>query len=229
MSPTPRLHVRRTAMGGAGWSAARTVSAGLLLALLGACSVIPERPMRPVMYDFGPGPLVAPATDRMAPLPPLALAEVEPAGVLDGSTAVLYRLAYADPQTLLPYAHARWSMPVAQLVRLRLREQLGLRRPILTAGEGAALARASGVAPRVLRVDLDEFSHLFDSPTHSTGLVRLRLTLVENTPAGEKLLGQRLLVVQRPAPSNDAAGGVRALAQATDAAALEISQWLLDK
>jgi cholesterol transport system auxiliary component len=50
--------------------------------------------------------------------------------------------------------------------------------------------------------------------------------LLENTPAGEKLLGQRNIVKREPAPSADAAGGVRALAAATDAAAAEIGQWL---
>lgn len=197
-----------------------------LTLLLGACSSLPDRPTRPVTYDFGPGPLTAPAATRPAPLPTLALADVEPTGVLDGSTAVLYRLAYADAQTLLPYAQARWSMPVAQLVRQRLRDYLGQRRAVISADESAALVRTNGALPLVLRVDLDEFSHIFDSPTSSAGLLRLRVTLVENTPTGDKLLGQRQVIVQRPATSNDAAGGVHALAQATDAAAQEIAQWV---
>lgn len=200
-----------------------------LTLLLGACSSLPDRPTRPVTYDFGPGPLTAPANTRTAPLPTLptlALGDVEPSGVLDGSTAVLYRLAYADAQTLLPYAQARWSMPVAQLVRQRLRDTLGQRRAVISADESAALVRTNGALPLVLRVDLDEFSHIFDSPTSSAGLLRLRVTLVENTPTGDKLLGQRQVIVQRPATSNDAAGGVRALAQATDAAAQEIAQWV---
>jgi len=45
-------------------------------------------------------------------------------------------------------------------------------------------------------------------------------------PGGERLLGQRVFVVQRPAPSADAAGGVRALAEAADQAAGELAQWL---
>jgi cholesterol transport system auxiliary component len=46
------------------------------------------------------------------------------------------------------------------------------------------------------------------------------------TPAGEKLLAQRLFALQRPAPSADAAGGVRALTAAADAAVQELGQWL---
>ena len=40
------------------------------------------------------------------------------------------------------------------------------------------------------------------------------------------MMAQRTVVVQRPAPSADAAGGVRALGAATDAAVDELAQWL---
>jgi cholesterol transport system auxiliary component len=108
-----------------------------------------------------------------------------------------------------------------------LREQLGQTRPVLDPTESAALARIGGAMPRVLRIEVEEFSQLFDSPGQSWGLLRLRATLLENTPAGEKLLGQRNIVKREQATSADAPGGVRALAAATDAAAAEINQWLL--
>ena len=207
----------------------RSLQAGAtvaLLVLLGACSALPERPQRPATYDFGPGTITAPVASAGKPLPALALAEVEPNGLLEGSSAVLYRLAYADAQKLQPYAQARWSTPAAQLVRQRLRETLGQRRAVFSAGESAALMRTNGALPRILRVDLEEFSQIFDSPGSSAGVVRLRVTLLDSTPEGDRLLGQRLVVVQRPAASPDAAGGVRALAQAADAAAQQIEAWL---
>ncbi|MDF1486297.1 ABC-type transport auxiliary lipoprotein family protein [Ramlibacter sp. H39-3-26] len=199
----------------------------MFFATLAGCSALPERPERQMMYDFGIG-VVGPApSDRGAPLPPIALAAVEPVGALDGSTAVLYRLDYADGRELRPYSRARWSMPPAQLVRQRLADRLGQRRAVLVAGESVALSRGKeGRPPSVLHVDLEEFSQLFTSPTQSAGLVRLRVTLADNTLFGEKLLGQRLVVVQRPASSNDAPGAVRALADATDAAAQDVAEWL---
>jgi cholesterol transport system auxiliary component len=196
--------------------------------LLGACSALPDKPVRAALYDFGPGPLTTPASTRQAPLPPLALADITtPGGVLDNQS-VLYRLAYADAQNLRPYSQARWSMPPAQLVRQRLRDVLSRNRAVLNAGEGPALNRGpnQGVLPRVLQLELEEFSHFFDAPASSVGLVRLRATLIETTPTGEKLLAQRNFTVQRPASSSDAAGGVRALTAATDAAIEEISTWL---
>ena len=197
---------------------------GLILTLLAGCA-LPERPVRATVYDFGPGVLATPPATRLAPLPPVALAEVASASALD-STAVLYRLAYADAFQLQPYAQARWSMTPAQLVHQRLREGLGARRAVLAAEDGALVPPADGVRPRVLRVELDEFSQLFEAPDRSAGLVRLRATLLEPTAGGERLLAQRQVIVQRPAASGDAPGGVRALAAATDAAVAELVLWL---
>ena len=196
---------------------------------LAGCSALPDKPTRPSMYDFGPGALTAqastPSATRQAP--PLAIDDIStPGGAID-NLAVLYRLGYTDVQQLRPYAQARWSKPAAQLVQQRLREQLGQRRTVFRIGEGAALNRSqNAVLPLQLRLELQEFSQLFSAPEASVGLIRLRATLLELTPAGEKLLGQRLVVVQRPAASADAPGGVRALTAATDAAIEELDQWL---
>lgn len=191
------------------------------------CSGLPDKPTRATMYDFGPGPLATQPGTRQAPLPPLALDDVATSGGALDNMAVLYRLAYTDEQQLRPYSQARWSMPPAQLVRQRVREQLGQRRAVFSAGSSVALNRSqNAVLPLLLRLDLEEFSHLFTAPNASVGLIRLRATLVEVTPAGDKLVGQRNVIVQRPAPSHDAPGGVRALTAATDAAIEELDQWL---
>lgn len=193
---------------------------------LSGCA-LPNKPTRATMYDFGPGPLSLPASTRQAPLPPLAIDEITTSGGALDNQAVLYRLGYADTQQLRPYAQARWSMPPAQLVRQRLLSRMGERRPVFNAGSSVALNRVQGGAlPLRLRIELEEFSQLFSTADASVGLIRLRATLVDITPAGEKLLGQRSVVVQRPASSADAPGGVRALTAATDAAIEELDQWL---
>lgn len=187
---------------------------------LSACS--PLQPQaRATVYDFGPGAVTAAPAKRTAPLPALVLGEVEANAALD-STAVLYRLAYSDAQQLRPYAQTRWSMAPAQLLRQRLREQLGLRRAVLNAAQGVVVGKPA----MNLHLDLDEFSQLFESAERSSGLVRLRATLGQGGEGLERLLAQRSFVVQRPASSADAAGGVRALTQATDAVIAELDQWL---
>jgi len=207
--------------------AAGLVCVVLAAAALAGCSGLPDKPTRATMYDFGPGPLTPVPTTRQAPLPALALDDVSTSGGALDNMAILYRLGYADPQQLRPYSQARWSMPPAQLVRQRVRDLLGQRRAVFNAGASVALNRSQNATlPLLLRLDLEEFSHLFSSPTASVGLIRLRATLLEVTPAGEKLIGQRYVIAQRPAPSSDAPGGVQALTAATDAAIAEIDQWL---
>ncbi|PKO41457.1 MAG: hypothetical protein CVU30_14285 [Betaproteobacteria bacterium HGW-Betaproteobacteria-3] len=221
----------------------------LIFVLLTGCA-LPQPPARPTVYDFGPGPTTMPATTPTTHrLPPIALAEVSASPALEG-TAVLYRLAYADAFELRPYAQARWSMAPAQLLHQRLRDGLGQRRTVLDADGASVLPAAAQaplapsaavpadppaavpgapvapVAPRVLRVTLEEFSHLFETPERSVGLVRLRATVLEATPGGERLLAQRSVIVQRPATQASAPGGVRALAAATDAAVAELALWL---
>lgn len=195
------------------------------LALVATGCALPDKPTRPALYDFGPGATTPQPANRMAPLPPIALAEVDASGLLD-STAVLYRLSYADPHQLRPYALARWSMSPGSLLRQRLRETLGARRVVFNADEAAAQTRREGTVPPVLRLELEEFSQHFDSPAQSSGVLRLRATLVDSTPGGERLLGQRTVLVKQPAPTADAPGAVRALTAAADAAIEEISQWL---
>jgi cholesterol transport system auxiliary component len=200
-------------------------------ALLAACAVTPDKPVRSTQYDFGTAvavtavPNPGPNPNPSATQPPIVLADIEAAGSLEGSS-MFYRLAYADAHQLRPYAQARWSAPPPQLIRQRLRERIGADRPVLDPSESAALARTGGLMPRVLRLDLEEFSHLFDSPTQSWGVVRLRASLFENTPAGERLIAQRSVVSRQPAPTPDASGGVRGLTAATDAAADDLRQWL---
>jgi cholesterol transport system auxiliary component len=188
----------------------------MALSLAAGCASLPSPPARPAVYDFGPGALTTTPATRHT-LPPIALPDVKAPPALD-SAAVLYRLAYSDAQQLRPYAQARWSMPPGQLVQQRLRESLSLTRAVVGPGESDV--------PLALRVELHEFSQLFDTPQTSSGLVRLRATLVDIKGGADRLVAQQVFVVQRPAASADAPGGVRALMAATDAAVEEIAAWL---
>ena len=188
----------------------------VLACLLPGCASLPSAPVRPAVYDFGPGALTVSAQNHPA-LPPIVLQEVRAPPALDNA-AVLYRLAYSDAQQLRPYAQARWSMAPAQLVRQRLRESLSRKRAVVDPGESAV--------PLTLRVELQEFSQIFETAQTSSGLVRLRATLIESKAGADRLVAQQIFVVQRPAASPDAPGGVRALMTASEAAVEEIGEWL---
>lgn len=217
------MNTPKVIAGGALWTG---VTAVFSLIILAGCSALPAAPERPVLYDFGPGLQDPAPAQPQAALPPLALATVDSAGLPEGSTAVHYRLAYADAQQLRPYQAARWSQPPIQLVRQSLQARLGQRRTIIGVAGTLAGARANGQPPAVLRVELEEFSQVFASAQHSTGLVRLRATLTQPSALGENLLAQRLFIVRQPATRPDAQGGAQALAQAAEQVAREVADWL---
>lgn len=208
------------------------VLVGVALALAG-CGGLRVLPVRAALYDFGPGlafssdmPAAVPQASAQAVLPLLALAPVDSGAAAD-SLAVHYRLAYDNAQQLRPYAAARWSLPAGQLFEQRLRQMLEQQRRVVRAGEGPALSRgAGGRLPWVLRLELEEFSQVFSSPSQSQGVLSLRASVLDPSPGSVRLVAQRTLVQRVPAVTPDAAGGVAALALATDAAALALGEWL---
>lgn len=203
----------RGAMKNTAWVSALMRTLGLLLAVAGlaACS-LPARAPAPQLYDFGPPTAQAGAPSAVRP--PLAV-RVQGSAAVEG-TAMLYRLTYADTRQLRAYSQSRWAMLPAELLQQRLREGLASTFTLVP-GETAA---------RVLHVELDEFSQHFPAVAQSHGVLRLRASVLQRGAGGEQVLAQRDFVLERPAPSPDAAGGVRALAAATDAAVAELAQWL---
>ncbi len=187
----------------------------LATASLCACtSVLPPGPKAQAVYDFGPAPTSTATGDHAARKPALAVADVEAVSALEGN-ALLYRLGYVNAQQLQPYTQARWAMPPAQLLRQRLLALLASSRTVLSAGE------ATGAL--LLQLQLDEFSHYFDSPTQSKALLRLRATLHS---ANGQVLAQQSFTAEAAAPSGDSAGAAAALAQASDTVLALVLAWL---
>ena len=190
----------------------RLAGASAALAL-SACAVS-QTPASKAVYDFGPA-TARPAVSAPAFTGSLALAEVYASPALD-NTAVHYRLVYANPQELRPYALARWTMPPAQLVQQRVHNVLAARGPVLAPGIGSAAY--------TLKLELEEFNQVFNAPDASQGVVQLRATLLKGT----SLAAQRSFSVYASAPSADANGGVKALSVAADEVAKQLSDWVGD-
>lgn len=205
-----------------------SVGALFCLTFLAACSALPAPPVPPVVYDFGPGASRAPAQGA-ATAPqraPLVLADVESPGLPEGSTALHYRLGYDDARQLRAYQRARWSQPPGRLVQQSVAGELGAERAVLGLRAAREAAREGNGSLLVLRIELEEFSQVFSAPSQSEGVLRLRATLAEPTPQGERLRAQRVFEAHQSAPSADAAGGAAALAQAARQAARELSAWV---
>lgn len=188
--------------------------AALAAVALAACAGTSAPP--PTEYDFGPGGATLEAPPRLAK--EITVVETSAPGWLD-SPVIVYRLAYRDAAQPRAYVESRWVAPPAALFTLQLRQRLAAttRSGVIVPGDGVRTAAT-------LRVELQEFSQVFDAPDRSRAVVRVRAVLVSDG----RLLGQTSFAVDRPAPSPDAAGGARALALAADAAIDRLIGWTAD-
>ncbi len=184
------------------------VCTALLGALLVAACAGNRAAVGDIRYDLGP---LAPAS-AAGPLPPLKVLEVNAPPPLDNDS-IFYRLS-SDSQRMGQYANSHWTMSPARLLTLRLRAALGTHATVLS---GADVVQAP-----MLKVELDQFEQVFDSETSSSGVVAGRATLMQ----GGKVISQHGFVARAPARSPDAAGGVRALAAASDDFVSQVSAWL---
>lgn len=184
----------------------------LFAALLAGCgSLRIDRNLRSSnLYDLGPLPSVA-----GLPAVSVSVAEVNAPGWLD-SSAMFYRLDYANSQQPRPYAHSRWLSPLPQLFSQRVKARIS------AAGGIAATATDAASNLSLVRIEADDFIHAFDTPERSHGLVSVRISVFN----GRTLIAQKSFKARMPAPSADAGGGAAALAQASDAVINDIIPWL---
>lgn len=130
------------------------------------------------------------------------------------STAMHYRLEYADATRRLSYAENRWTAPPAELL-----EKFLTRRIVFGQGDFA------GTGCR-LRLGLDDLTQGFDSAQSSAINLEARAVLL---PArGEEMLARRAVQIRAAAPTPDARGGVRATRAAAQNLAGELNRWLRD-
>ena len=178
----------------------------ILLALtLGACSLGPEKKDAATTYDFGalPTPVAGQARIRAS-----LLVHSVAAPIWLESNSIVYRLNYQDAAQRLAYANSRWAAPAAALQTQRLRAQLA------ASSDAGILGVADGArADYALRIELEEFSQVFDSANASRAVIIARASIVN--VARRTLHAQKTFTVEKPAPGANAEGGVRALTVAS--------------
>ncbi len=192
------------------------------IAALTACAAI-RNPAPVAVYDFGLQPLpVEPSAaeaggNRQLRTSLLVTDTIAPAWL--DSTAIHYRLAYDDPTRFLAYRSSRWASTPAKLLTQRVRTRIAALNEggVMNTGEGAH-------ADYILRVDLEEFAQVFDTPSRSSAIVQLRASLIDRTTRYP--VSQRSFGVEVPAPTANAAGAVKALTEASDQLIENLVGWL---
>jgi len=167
-------------------------------------------------FDLSPPPTGTALDPRLANA--RTLVEVSAPAWLD-NPAIVYRLAYDDANQVQAYAQSRWVAAPASLLSQRLRERLPL-----ALSPGIARADENLASDYLLRVELDEFSQVFDTPQTSHALLRARATLIDSRR--HELVAQRVFEVQRPALSPNALGAAHGLRDAVDQFISELLHWM---
>jgi cholesterol transport system auxiliary component len=148
-------------------------------------------------FDFGPR-TVSPVADTG-----ISGVDVVTPSWLSGST-MQYRLLYFEAARRLDYAESGWVAPPAELLKQSLKHRL-----------------AVGVGRCRMRIELDEFIQIFDSPQSSRFLMEGRATLF----ADQSVVAGRAFNLARPASTADAKGGVAAASVADMALGDELTVW----
>jgi cholesterol transport system auxiliary component len=168
-------------------------------------------------YDFGPLPAAAAgaASSSASKIGAIIVADVSGPAALD-TERMHYRLLYADARQQRPYAYNQWVSTPAQLLTQRMRAR------IAQAGVKVLSTTDAAASATVLRMEVEDFAQNFDSATSSKGVLVLRASVFRN----HLLVDQKTFSSSVAAPSADAAGGARALADASDAVAADLLTWL---
>jgi cholesterol transport system auxiliary component len=198
----------------------------LVLAILTLAGCVTARTQIPAaVYDFGQQRL-ATASDSEAPgngrlKASLLVADATAPAWLD-STAIHYRLAYHDLAQSYAYASNRWAASPAVLLTQRIRSRIaGI------SDEGVVSAADGARTDYTLRLELEEFTQVFDTIDRSRAIVKLRASLIET--GSRSLLAQRSFDIERTAPTANAAGAVRALTEAGDKLIGNLIAWLTEE
>ncbi len=135
---------------------------------------------------------------------------------------IVYRLAYQDPFRRQAYTESRWVGPPEELLTQRLRQKLD---QVIESGVAGS---DDGIASNyLLRVDLEEFTQVFDSADTSRAVVRIRASLID--VAQRRLIAQDFFSAAPRTPTPNASGAVHGLRVASDAVIDALAIWLIER
>lgn len=201
----------------------------LILAILGiAGCAIPKAQTAVATYDFGAQRLAGPAVSENSDAsgyPRLRASLLVPdimTPVWLDNTAIQYRLGYNDLARVHSYAANRWASTPGSLLVQRIRSR------IAAISDGGIVSVIEGArTDYTLRLELEEFTQVFDTEENSHAVVKFRASLISR--GSRVLISQRSFSAEQAAPSANAPGAVHALTDASDKAIGDLITWLVEE
>jgi cholesterol transport system auxiliary component len=184
--------------------------------LLAGCHLLGSHDTPKTAFDFGVPPARGPQAGLRAFSANIVVINIVASGWMDNSS-MYYRLMYRNTASPLPYAKSQWVMSPAALLTQRLRWTLGAN------NEGDSRSGGATKEAYLLRGELVEFEQIFDGRDQSRGVLRLRATLEGQRDSRRT---QRTFEIEKPAPTPDAAGGVKALSLCAAELSDSVAEWV---
>ena len=190
---------------------------GLLIAIsllfLGGCA-FNSQPAA-IQYDLGPTTSMPAERIFSSNMPPIIVSQVDAPAWLNNNK-MYYRLSQVNDQQTRFYTRTLWNMPPAKLFREYLKSLI-----VSSSGEIGGQKISTTNALRLF-IYIEDFSQYFYSDESSEGRIALRASLLGK----DNLLIQKSFYRAIPAPTPDAAGGVKALATGANEIMTEILYWV---
>jgi cholesterol transport system auxiliary component len=196
----------------------------IIILLLSGCAITPQIDAPLAVYNFGlqHTPDTSKSTNPF-PIksPSLLIADATSPIWLD-SQAIQYRLTYNNPMQLYSYANSRWAATPATMLTLQVRNYM------LSEKGNAVIKPSDGAqADYMLQIELNEFSQVFETIDSSNAVIRLNASLIKRKT--RLLIAQRNFSVQQKASTTDAAGAVKALAEASNQLTKKLGNWIIQE
>tara|TARA_B100000686_G_scaffold344512_1_gene427279 strand:- start:3733 stop:4368 length:636 start_codon:yes stop_codon:yes gene_type:complete len=190
--------------------------------LLTGCSITPQKEKAISVYDFGLQQISNANTKHLEQQKKstlcILIAEAKSPLWLNNNT-IQYRFAFQNPNQSYKYSNSRWAASPAMLLTHHIRNSIAINtnNRVINANDGVR-------ADFVLRLELEEFSQIFNSIDSSYVLIRLRVSLINRDTL--KLKAQHNFNIKLATPTANAAGAVHALSKSSIKLTKDIANWL---
>jgi cholesterol transport system auxiliary component len=184
------------------------LSISLIISSLVACVSLNKTKPNIAIYDFGLSvPTENPSENNQPIISKIFLEEPVAAESLQNNK-IRYRLNYQNSLRVFYYSESRWAATPAELFASKLSKMVSVANNPMTCS---------------LKLKIEAFDHVFQTPSASEGLVQLSVSLIEKK--SKKIISSQLITESVTSASPNAQGGTAALQQASENALKKVINW----
>jgi cholesterol transport system auxiliary component len=185
------------------------LSISLIISTLGACVGLNKAKQNIAVYDFGLSvPNLPVSSESNQPITSTIIIDEPAAEESLNQNKIRYRLNYQNPLRVYYYTESRWAAAPAALFSSKLSKMVQEDKKSTTCS---------------LKLKIEAFDHVFQTPSASEGLVQLNAAIIEKK--SKKIISSQLIIESVTSVSPNAQGGTAALQQASENALKMAINW----